>query len=101
MTSSTLRPALATGLIAGILTLILVEPALAQAANIEGADAFDEGVARRQVRGPHDVEMVPGERTDATDDDATLDSGLHHPLPQTEEKVFARTEPDLNDPRHR
>ncbi len=36
MTSSTLRPALATGLIAGILTLTLVEPALAQAANIEG-----------------------------------------------------------------
>jgi type IV secretion system protein VirB2 len=36
MTSSTLRPALATGLIAGVLTLTLVEPALAQAANIEG-----------------------------------------------------------------
>ena len=36
MTSSTLRPVLATGLIAGVLTLTLVEPALAQAANIEG-----------------------------------------------------------------
>ena len=36
MTSSTLRPTLATGLIAGVLTLTLVEPALAQAANIEG-----------------------------------------------------------------
>ncbi len=36
MTLSTLRPALATGLIAGVLTLTLVEPALAQAANIEG-----------------------------------------------------------------
>ncbi len=36
MTISTLRPALATGLIAGALTLTLVEPALAQTANIEG-----------------------------------------------------------------
>jgi type IV secretion system protein VirB2 len=36
MTSSALRPALASGLIAGVLTLTLVEPALAQAANIEG-----------------------------------------------------------------
>ena len=36
MTISTLRPALATALIAGVLTLTLVEPALAQTANIEG-----------------------------------------------------------------
>ena len=36
MTSSPFRPALAVGLIAGFVILALIEPALAQTANIEG-----------------------------------------------------------------
>ena len=36
MSSYTLRPVLAVGLIVGVLTVGLVDPALAQAANVEG-----------------------------------------------------------------